>query len=151
MSLRLLTLLCGPLLAALCSCDFRDALYVIDNGDGMSLIDSLSGWDEDSRTICVRPERSRTSCSSRSAEVYIRDVRHPGQVQAEWRNGNPKIVDVFVFGGTIERCRPRSREGGVRIILRQLPVSEIPTPNGWEPGTTPGLFKGQPDRCGASA
>src|SRR5687767_5398254 len=101
MSLRPWTLLCAALATMLSSCD-SDPLYVIGNGRGMQIVDSLSGWNEDSRSICVRPERSPAACSSLSAEVYFRDVRHSGQVQAEWRNDHPQIVDVYVFGGTID-------------------------------------------------
>jgi hypothetical protein len=151
MSCRSMTLLCIPLIASLCSCEFSDPLSAIDNGRGMELVDSLSGWNEDSRTICLTPERSRTSCSSRSAEVYITNVPRFGQAQAEWRNGDPSTVDVFVFGGTIVRCRPRSRQGEVRIILRQLPLSRMPSADSWNPDTTPGLSAGQPDRCDSSA
>lgn len=117
----------------------------------MVLVDSLSGWNENARTICLTAERSRTSCASGSAEVYIADVPRFGQVQAEWRNGDPATVDVFVFGGTVRRCRPRSRQGGITITLRQLPVSRMPSADSWNPDTTPRLFAGQPDRCEASA
>jgi hypothetical protein len=115
----------------------------------MLLVDSRSGWNEESRIICLRPERSQTSCSSRSAEVYISNVPSFGQMQAEWRNGDPNTVDVFVFGGTIERCRRRSRVGGKTINLKQLPVSQMPSADTWNPDTTPRLFEDQPNRCGA--
>jgi hypothetical protein len=143
-------LACVPLVAALYACDFSDPLYTTSNGEGMVLVDSLSGWNEDSRAICLSSEGSRMSCSSRSAEVYIRDARHVGQVQAEWRDGDPSTVDVFVFGGIVERCQARSREGGVEIVLRQLPLSRMPSPDSWNPDTTSRLFRGQPDRCRAS-
>lgn len=135
----------------LCACDFSDPLSATDNGDGMVLVDAFSGWNEDSRTICLRREGSRTSCSSSAAEVYISNVPDFGQVQAQWRNGDPKTVDVFAFGGTIERCRPRSREGGVTITLRQLRVADMPSVNRWNLHPMPRLFHGQPDLCAASA
>jgi len=116
----------------------------------MVLVDSLIGWNEDSRTICLTPERSRTSCSSRAAEVYITNVPRSGQVHAEWRNGEAATVDVFVFGGTIVRCRPRSRQGEVTIILRQVPLSWMPSADGWY-ADSPRLFAGRPNRCDSSA
>jgi hypothetical protein len=151
MSSRLPLLLFASLTTMLCACDFSDPLSAIDNGDGMVLVDSLSGWKKDGRTICLRRESSRSSCSSSAAEVYISNVPDIEQVQAEWRNGDPKTVDVFVFDGTIEHCLPRSREGGITITLRQLPVAEMPSANRWNIHTIPRLFQDQPDICAASA
>jgi hypothetical protein len=139
--------ICVALALTLCSCDFSDPLSAIDNGEGMVLVDSLSGWNETSRTICVRGERSRTSCSSRSAEVYLTDVPRFGQLQAEWRNGDPHTVDVFLFGGSIERCQSRSRDGDVNIVVRQLPIARMPSPDIWNPDVNRRLFEGQPNRC----
>lgn len=128
-------------------CDFSDPLIATQNGRGMVLVDSVAGLTENSRTICLRAESSRTSCSARAAEVLITDVRHSGQVFAQWRNGDPQTVDVFVFGGKVERCRSPSRQGGVRIVLRKLPTSRMPSPDVWYVDSTPLLFEGQPNRC----
>ena len=135
---------------ALCACEFSDPLSAISNGDGMSVVDSLKGWNHSSRTICLWAEGSNTSCSSWAAEVYITEVPNYGQVEAEWRNGDPKTVDVFVIGGTIERCRNRSRNGGITITLRQLPLSRMPPPGIWSPASSY-MFEGLPDLCGLPA
>lgn len=150
MSRRALNLFSVVVLAApLGGCNFTDPLSAHDNGDGMVLIDALSGWGKDARIVCLTRERSRDSCSSRSAEVYVEDVPHFGQVQAVWRKNDPTTVDVFVFGGTIVRCRPVSRHGDIRIRLWQLGEGPMPSPDGWNPNTTL-PFEGQPNRCGAS-
>jgi hypothetical protein len=141
--------MCIALSLAVCACDFSDPLSAVDNGEGLLLLDSLSGWNESRRTICVVRERSSTSCSSASAEVHLSGVAHPGQVAAQWRRGDPRTVDVFLFGGSIERCRPRSRDGGVTIVLRQLPLERMPSRDSWNPDASAPLFEGQPDRCRA--
>jgi hypothetical protein len=143
--------LCGvaALAVSLGACNFTDPLSGHDNGDGMVLLDALSGWGKNARIVCLTRERSRDSCSSRSAEVYVEDVPDFGQVHAEWRRNDPRTVDVFVFGGTIVRCQPMSRHGDVRIRLWQLGEGPIPSRDGWIPNTTL-LFEGQPNRCGAS-
>ena len=78
--------------------------------------------------------------------MAVDDYRHFGQVHAEWRKNDPTTVEVFVFGGRITRCQPRS--AGVRIVLRQLPLSHLPSQDNWS-DTTTRMFDGVPDSCAA--
>jgi hypothetical protein len=121
-----------------------DALSATDNGEGLILIDAEAGWPYPLRIICLLNEGPRSSCSSDAAAVVIDDHRHPGQVFSRWRKNDPKTVEVFVFGARIERCIPRS--AGVHIVLRQLPLSQMPSIDSWSEATTR-MFAELPDRC----
>lgn len=136
------------LAAASCSLESVDALAATDNGEGLILIDAEAGWPYPLRIICLLEEGSRSSCSSDAAAVVVADYRHPGQVLSQWRKNDPKTVEVFVFGARIERCVARS--AGVHIVLRELPLSQMPSADTWSEATTR-LFDELPDRCAATA
>lgn len=70
-----------------------------------------------------------------------------GQFMAEWDKSDPRVVNVYVFGGRIVRCEAVNQTTGVRVTLRRLPISEMRDPEGWNPATT-ARFDHEPDNCG---
>lgn len=111
------------------------------SGSG-DLVDAMQGT---TRLICVEPPESRRSCSTRTAQVVVRNAPDFGQVWAEWRNDN--LVEVMVFGAGPVSCVPRAIDGRVRIVLKRLPIEAMPSATAWSDDTER-RFADVPDRCG---
>lgn len=142
-------LLAGAALALpSCSGMGFDALWGTDNGEGLLLVDAEVGWPVKRRIVCLVEEESRSSCSPDDAAVVIGGYSYPAQVFTQWRKNDPATVEIFLFGGRIVRCA--SPVLGVRVILRQLPLSQLPSQDRWDDATTR-MFDGVPDRCAAAA
>ncbi|HEX8193159.1 MAG TPA: hypothetical protein VF552_09685 [Allosphingosinicella sp.] len=121
-----------------------DPLSAVGNGEGLLLLDAEAGWRDSRRIVCVQVEGSRGSCSSDTAAVVVDDYRHSAQVSAQWRKNDPNTIEVLVFGGEIARCS--SPSSGARVILRQLPMAQRPSREGWDDITTR-MFDGVRDSC----
>lgn len=123
------------------ACNRVDPLRMERSGTG-DLVDAVQGT---TRLICIEPPESRRSCSTRTAQVVVRNAPDFGQVWAEWRNDN--LVEVTVFGAGPVSCVPSAIDGRVRIVLKRLPIEAMPSAIEWS-ADSERRFADVQDLCG---
>ena len=137
--LYVLGILLGSMIMA---CNGIDPLYVISNEFGAELIDTKVGTVD--RMICIRKRHSKESCRPSVSSFYVKNIMHPGQLQARWKAWN--IVEIFLFGGEVAHCQKSVPETPYKIELRRIPESEG-RGTSWSDDDFL-AFSGIPDSCG---
>lgn len=137
-------------LVTVIGCQRIDPLEVQDNGAGTEMEHAMLGLHE--RLVCIKQKGAPRPCGPKTAQVYVRGLgdssRHT-QMYAHWREGDPKTVEVFVFGGTVARCRNQTESGEIRLVLKQATYGWMPSTSGWKCATEL-LFGDVPNSCGGS-
>lgn len=121
-----------------------DPLWVADSPAGPRMMDALIG--PETRIVCVFEQGPIKRCPPGEA-VRVDGVPRFGQFMAEWDKSDPRLVNVYVFGGHVVTCETVNQVTGVRVTLRRLPILEMRDPEGWNPATT-ARFAHVPDSCG---
>lgn len=125
----------APLALLLAGCTSENDVRRISNDAGLVAVDI--GQAGTTRRICIMHASDRGPCTSEVADLIVNDLTSPGQVAIRWRQSEPAILDVVMFGGEIDRCRQPPSGIKARMIVRSLPLARMPAPEDW---TLSGVF-----------
>lgn len=95
------------------ACQRADTLSALPSPNGeMMLRDRL--LDNHDRIVCISRSLSK-ECSSRTADVYVTDMKSVNDLRVGWDSDN--TVRVEINSGKVVRYAPVSKHGSITITL----------------------------------